>query len=148
MFSFWKRNRKGKETEIEEDVVLPDKVEVTDILDLHGFFPEEVPEIVDAFIEHALELKLRQVKIIHGKGKSTLKWVVAKMLEAHSAVVDFYDAPPDRGGWGATLVELRPLKRKPVRFSNRFPQIDSDKKSETNQSANADTLNQNPFPKP
>ncbi len=148
MFSFWKRNRKGKETEIEEDVVLPDKVEVTDILDLHGFFPEEVPEIVDAFIEHALELKLRQVKIIHGKGKSTLKWVVAKMLEAHSAVVDFYDAPPDRGGWGATLVELRPLKRKPVRFSNRFLQIDSDKKSETNQSANADTLNQNPFPKP
>ncbi len=112
---FWKR-KKGKNTEV-YDGILPDKIEVTDVLDLHGFFPEEVPEIVDSFIEHALELKLREVKIIHGKGKSKLKWIVAKMLDSHSAVVDYYDAPPSRGGWGATIVELRPLKRKSVQFA-------------------------------
>lgn len=125
MFLFRKRKKKQAEEEPKE-IVLPEQIEVTDVLDLHGFFPEEVPEIVDSFIEHALELNLREVKIIHGKGKSKLKWLVAKMLDSHSAVVDYFDAPPDRGGWGATIAELRPLKRKPVNFAGR-PEYSSQK---------------------
>ncbi len=143
MFAFWKRSRKKEKEEEIKDGVLPDKIEVTDVLDLHGFFPEEVPEIVDAFIEHALELNLREVKIIHGKGKSKLKWIVAKMLDAHSAVVDYYDAPPSRGGWGATIVELQPLKRKPVRFSNRFSKTNKDGRNPAGVSVDSENLNEN-----
>ncbi len=142
MFAFWKRRKKQREEEPEE-ISLPDKVEVTDVLDLHGFFPEEVPEIIDAFIEHALELELREVKIIHGKGKSKLKWVVAKMLDSHSAVVDYYDAPPNRGGWGATIVELRPLNRKPVRLSNRFSSANKDGKDPVDAFVDSENLSQN-----
>lgn len=79
---------------------------VTDVLDLHGFFPEQVPEVVGEFIRNALELKLYRLRIIHGKGKSKMKWAVYKVLEADSRVESFNDAPPEIGGWGATVVQL------------------------------------------
>lgn len=92
------------------DDELPEYVEVTDVLDLHGFFPEQVPEVVSEFINHALELKLYFLRIIHGKGKSKLKWSVHQVLKSNPQVARFSDAPPEFGGWGATIIELRPLK--------------------------------------
>ncbi len=88
------------------DASLPEYFVVTDELDLHGFFPEQIPDIVQAFIENALDLRLPRLRIIHGKGKSKLKYMVRKELEAISAVADFFDAPPELGGWGATIVLL------------------------------------------
>ncbi len=134
---FWKRKKKAqKEEEKEEAIILPEQIEVTDVLDLHGFFPEEIPEIVDSFIENAIGLNLTEVKIIHGKGKSKLKWVVLKMLDAHSAVVDYFDAPPERGGWGATIVKLKLLHREAVTFSgNRIRAPKHGKRRETSLSS-------------
>ncbi len=86
---------------------LPEYIEVTDVLDLHGFFPEQVPEIVDEFIKNALNLKLSRLRIIHGKGKSRLKWEVHQVLKSNSHVAWFGDAPPEIGGWGATIIELK-----------------------------------------
>ncbi|MCI0495573.1 Smr/MutS family protein [candidate division KSB1 bacterium] len=90
-----------------EDEELPEYIEVTDVLDLHGFFPEQVPEIVEEFIKHALELQLSHLRIIHGKGRSKLKWTVYQVLKDHPDVAWFGDAPPEIGGWGATIVELK-----------------------------------------
>lgn len=94
-----------KNREIPEGI--PDHIVVTDTLDLHGFFPEQVKEIVRDFIENALELKLKQVKIIHGKGKSRLKFEVYQALKNHPHVIRFSDSSPESGGWGATIVELK-----------------------------------------
>jgi len=91
--------------DFEED--LPEYIEVTDVLDLHGFFPEQVPEMIEEFIKHALELELYRLRIIHGKGKSKLKWTVYQLLKDHPDVASFGDAPPEVGGWGATIVELK-----------------------------------------
>ena len=88
-------------TELDETVF-----HVTDTLDLHGFYPEQIPEVVEEFIRHACELKLTQVKIIHGKGRSRLKFEVHQVLKQHPAVLNFSDAPPYSGGWGATFVTL------------------------------------------
>ena len=88
------------------DASLPEYFVVTDELDLHGFFPEQIPDIVQAFIENAVELRLTRLRIIHGKGKSKLKYLVRKELETIPAVADFFDAPPELGGWGATIVLL------------------------------------------
>ncbi len=85
---------------------IPESITVTDTLDLHGFFPEQVPEIVDAFIDNALHLGLIKVWIIHGKGKSRLKFEVYECLRQSPFVIRFYDALPDSGGWGKTVVEL------------------------------------------
>lgn len=86
---------------------MPEYVVVTDALDLHGFFPEQVPEVVDEFVRNALALNLRSVQIIHGKGKSKLKYLVRKQLAKNPRVLEFRDAPPELGGWGRTLVSLR-----------------------------------------
>lgn len=95
------------ENEVEESEELPEFFIVTDELDLHGFFPEQVPEMIEEFIKNALELNLKRLRIIHGKGKSKLKWVVRKQLEKNSHVASFSDAPPESGGWGVTIVHLR-----------------------------------------
>jgi DNA-nicking Smr family endonuclease len=89
----------------EDDI--PEYFVVTDVLDLHGFFPEQAPEIIEAFIENALELKLKRLRIIHGKGKSKMKYVVRKELEKNPNVAEFGDAAPEIGGWGATIVVLK-----------------------------------------
>jgi DNA mismatch repair protein MutS2 len=90
---------------------IPSHITVTDTLDLHGFFPERVAEIVEAFIQNALELRLPRLRIIHGKGKSRLKFEVIQALKASPHVVAFHDAPLDSGGWGATVVEITSEKR-------------------------------------
>jgi hypothetical protein len=46
----------------------PEPVRVTDVLDLHGFFPEQIPEVVGEFIRNAAELRLKTLRIIHGSG--------------------------------------------------------------------------------
>ncbi len=95
------KNSNGAEGEFPEYFI------VTDVLDLHGFFPEQVPEMIEAFIDNAIELGLQRLRIIHGKGKSKLKYVVRKELESNPHVAEFGDAPPEIGGWGATIVLLK-----------------------------------------
>jgi len=87
---------------------LPEYFHVTDVLDLHGFFPEQIPEVITEFLRHAASLNLRELTIIHGKGRSKLKYLVRKELAASSLVHEFRDAPPELGGWGRTLVWLVP----------------------------------------
>ncbi len=91
----------------DKDEQIPDYVVITDRLDLHGFFPEQIAEVVDEFVRNAVELKLDQVQIIHGKGKSKLKYLVRKQLQKNPHVLEFADAPPELGGWGRTLVLLK-----------------------------------------
>ena len=90
-----------------EEETFPDYFHVTDVLDLHGFFPEQIPEVVQEFISNAMTLQLSQVQIIHGKGRSKLKYLVRKALEKNPDVLAFGDAHPGSGGWGRTVVSLK-----------------------------------------
>lgn len=101
-----------KKSNFNENEALPDYFVVTDVLDLHGFFPKQVPEMIDEFIKNAISLKLNRLRIIHGKGKSKLKYMVRKELEKNPYVDEFGDAPPEIGGWGATIVILKSTKSK------------------------------------
>jgi DNA-nicking Smr family endonuclease len=85
----------------------PEAVRVTDVLDLHGFFPEQIPEVLDEFIKNAHSLRLKTLRIIHGKGKSRLKFEVLRFLKDCPSVSRYYDAFPESGGWGATVVEVK-----------------------------------------
>jgi DNA-nicking Smr family endonuclease len=86
----------------------PGPVVVTDVLDLHGFFPEQVPEVLGEFIRNAARMRLKTLRIIHGKGRSRLKYETLRFLGDCKDVARAYDAPPESGGWGATVVEMRP----------------------------------------
>ena len=47
-------------------------------------------------------------RLVHGKGKGVQRAEVQRLLRRLPGVVSFEDAPPVSGGWGATLVLLRP----------------------------------------
>jgi hypothetical protein len=81
-----------------------------DTLDLHTFLPKEVSSLVDEFIRVSQRDGLLLVKIVHGKGTGVLRRRVHGLLANDPRVADFYKASPKSGGWGATVVELRPGK--------------------------------------
>jgi DNA-nicking Smr family endonuclease len=92
--------------ETPSDDPFAEPVRVRDVLDLHGFFPDQVPEVLDAFLENARDLGIRTLRIVHGKGKSRLKFEVLRFLASRRDVASFHDAAPESGGWGATIVEI------------------------------------------
>jgi len=84
---------------------------VGDVLDLHTFRPGDVPELVPDYIDECLARGFEQVRIIHGKGRGTLRRIVHAALERHPGVAHFELAEPFAGGWGATIVSLRREER-------------------------------------
>jgi DNA-nicking Smr family endonuclease len=90
-----------------DDEGLSDAYVVTTELDLHGFFPEQVPSMLEDFLQNAREMGYPQVKIIHGKGRSTMKRVVLECLEGHPLVDSFRDAWDSHSRWGATVAKIK-----------------------------------------
>ncbi len=90
----------------EEGPEAPLDLPITGELDLHAFAPRDVPSLVVEYL-HACRLRgIREVRLIHGRGRGVQRAVVQRVLRSSPAVVSFRDAPPTSGGWGATLVEL------------------------------------------
>ena len=81
-------------------------IAIEDAIDLHGFQPREIPDVVESYLEAAVEHGLTEVRLIHGRGKGVQRQRVREVLERHPDVVDFGDAPAHRGGWGATIAWL------------------------------------------
>ncbi len=89
-----------------EEIVLP----IEDRIDLHPFRPREVRSVVESYLEEALAAGFSEVRLIHGRGVGVQREIVRSLLSRHPSVLEFFDAPPERGGWGATIVRLAPLK--------------------------------------
>lgn len=81
-------------------------IAIEDAIDLHGFQPREIPEVVESYLEAALAAGHREVRLIHGRGKGVQRQRVREVLAGHPRVRDFGDAPAHRGGWGATIARL------------------------------------------
>jgi len=92
-----------EEEDLPETVVL----ELSDVLDLHSFPPQQVADLVREYLDAAYGAGFRSVRIIHGKGKGVQRDITRKILEADPRVISFGDPPAEAGGWGATWVELR-----------------------------------------
>jgi DNA-nicking Smr family endonuclease len=90
-----------------QDDETPVAVPIGDSLDLHAFAPQDVPAVLADYLEECARLGFREVRLIHGRGTGTQRAVVRRLLASHPLVADFADAPPDRGGWGATVAYLR-----------------------------------------
>jgi len=77
-------------------------------LDLHTFSPREVEPLVADYLAACRERGILQVRIVHGKGTGSLRRTVHALLSRLDEVAAFRTAGEDAGGWGATLVDLRP----------------------------------------
>jgi len=87
------------------DAPLPLPIE--DSLDLHTFAPRDIPDLVQEYLTECVRRGFREVRVIHGRGTGTQRTIVRSVLTGHPLVEAFADAPPERGGWGATVVRLR-----------------------------------------
>jgi Smr domain len=84
----------------------PVRIEISDVFDLHTVAPRDVKAVVEAYLVEARAAGFRSVRIIHGKGKGVQREMVRSILSRTPFVVDYTDAPPDGGGWGATIAHL------------------------------------------
>jgi dsDNA-specific endonuclease/ATPase MutS2 len=94
--------------EAEDGAEEPMRLPLDEALDLHTFAPRDVADVVTDYLEECRRLGLIEVRLIHGRGTGTQRAIVRGVLARHPAVDSFQDAPPEAGGWGATIVRLRP----------------------------------------
>jgi DNA-nicking Smr family endonuclease len=86
----------------------PVAVPIEDTFDLHPFRPAEVRDAALEYLIAARERGFRQVRLIHGRGIGVQRERVQSLLRGLDWVESFADADPSGGGWGATVVLLRP----------------------------------------
>ena len=85
----------------------PFRIPITDVFDLHTVPPRDVKGVVEEYLIEARRLGYRAVRIIHGRGIGVQREIVRAVLARSELVVEFRDAPPEAGGWGATIATLR-----------------------------------------
>ncbi len=85
------------------------EVAIEDSIDLHHFRAKDIPDVVHDYLEAARNKGFTEVRLIHGKGIGVQRQRVQAILRTHPLVVRYCNAPPHRGGFGATLVWLSPL---------------------------------------
>ena len=93
---------------MDEPIQLP----IDGVLDLHRFKPRDVKELVLDYLTACQERGILQVRIIHGKGIGQLQRAVHSILSNHPEVTSFGLDHPEYGGWGATIVFLRPRQNR------------------------------------
>jgi DNA mismatch repair protein MutS2 len=77
-----------------------------DEIDLHRLTVEEAVPKIDEFLYKAYKAGHYRVWVIHGKGTGVLRQEMRRYLSRHPLVRAQRSADPQRGGAGATQVEL------------------------------------------
>lgn len=76
-------------------------------LDLRGHRAEEALDMLHKFIDEAILLSEKEVRILHGKGYGILMQVIHQELKGIREVRTFHPEKVELGGVGVTIAELR-----------------------------------------
>jgi DNA mismatch repair protein MutS2 len=76
-------------------------------LNVIGCTVDEAIARAERFLDESLMTDRRVVRFIHGYGTGQLKRALAGFLQQHPLVARFATAPPEQGGGGVTVVELK-----------------------------------------
>ncbi len=75
-------------------------------LDLHAFAPRDVASVVGDYIDAAHAAGLREVRLVHGRGRGVQRGLVQARLDRHPLVAEFWDdTDAHLGATWARLVE-------------------------------------------
>ena len=80
------------------------RIPIESTLDLHAFQPRDIASVVEEYVCAAHEAGLREIRLIHGRGRGVQRGIVQAALERHPLVDAFYDAPESH--LGATVAIL------------------------------------------
>lgn len=86
----------------------PIELPITGELDLHTFRPQDVKAVLTEYLEACRARGILEVRVIHGKGIGQLRQTVHAVLRKLPAVASFALATEGFGGWGATMIHLKP----------------------------------------
>ena len=76
-------------------------------LNVIGCSVDEALARAERFLDETLLTDQRTVRVIHGYGTGQLRRAISGFLQQHPLVASFATAPPDQGGGGVTVVELK-----------------------------------------
>jgi dsDNA-specific endonuclease/ATPase MutS2 len=82
----------------------PVRIPIEREIDLHAFAPRDIPSVVEAYVDAAAAAGLRDVRLIHGRGRGVQRGIVQAALERHPRVLEFWDDPVTQ--LGATIARL------------------------------------------
>ena len=68
---------------------------------------EDAVARTEKFLDEAVLGELKSVRVIHGYGTGQLRRAISGFLQTHPFVTHFTAAPPEQGGGGVTVVELK-----------------------------------------
>ncbi len=73
-------------------------------LDLHAFRPSDSPSVVDEYVSAAHAAGLRELRLLHGRGRGVQRGLIQSRLDRHPLVIEFWD--DEDSHLGATHVRL------------------------------------------
>jgi DNA mismatch repair protein MutS2 len=76
-------------------------------LNVIGCSVDEALARAERFLDESLLTDQRTIRLIHGYGTGQLKRALTGFLQQHPLVARIATAPPDQGGGGVTVVELK-----------------------------------------
>lgn len=76
-------------------------------LNVIGCTVDQAVDRVSKLLDDALVTDVREVRIVHGHGTGSLRRGLEAFLKNHPLVLRASPAPPNQGGGGATIVELK-----------------------------------------
>jgi len=89
-----------------DPVIIQRKLNFKPELDIRGQRGEEALNLVRDFIDNALMVQHRNLRILHGKGNGILRQLVREYLATMNIVRSFRDENVDLGGSGITVIEM------------------------------------------
>jgi DNA mismatch repair protein MutS2 len=102
-----KKNLRASPVYREEDPAVHErKMNFKPEIDIRGVRGEEALNLVRDFIDNALIVQHRNLRILHGKGNGILRELVRQYLSTSDIVKTFRDENVEFGGSGITVVEL------------------------------------------
>jgi DNA mismatch repair protein MutS2 len=82
------------------------KIKFSHNLDVRGKRAEEALSAVTEFLDQAVMIEAKEVKILHGTGNGILRQLIRDYLKTYDLVKSFHDEKIELGGAGITVVEF------------------------------------------
>ena len=86
----------------------PLEIPIEGELDLHAFLPRDIPSVVEEYLNQAAAAGLREVRLVHGRGRGIQRGIVQQALERHALVLEFFDDPAAHLGATIAILKVAP----------------------------------------